>query len=278
MPIVEELLELEDTSTEVVDFAPVAKKKNTTPSDSSDHAAPPSKASWQKPVVIVALLAVAVTLWIHLDSKFGSIQSNLTDMSSRIGKLEGRFDQIDADQKKLNGRLEQQDTINLDSIRTTIEIAEKNRTALPATQLATYKNVVLGLQSSPSKEFWVTVAAIINYESLLNQIKGGAPNPEKVSKPCAMFTNEGGLHSFHNEFIGIPVSNCVVDLDSQKFSDVTFTNSVVRYHGGPFTFHNVKFVNCRFVLELKSAPSTPDQKNLLLALLGSDQKTVQISR
>jgi len=64
-------------------------------------------------------------------------------------------------------------------------------------------------------------------------------------------------------------------MDRQAFKDVTFTNSVVRYHGGAVSLSNVTFVNCRFVLDLFSAPASQPQQLLLLALLESpDLRTV----
>ena len=87
-----------------------------------------------------------------------------------------------------------------------------------------------------------------------------------------------GIVSRYNIFQDSRFEKCIVDLDRQAFKDVTFTNSVVRYHGGAVSLSNVTFVNCRFVLDLFSAPASQPQQLLLLALLQSpDLRTVNVS-
>jgi hypothetical protein len=72
--------------------------------------------------------------------------------------------------------------------------------------------------------------------------------------------------------------DCVVSLDTNSFENITFQNSVVQYRGGPVHLFNVKFVNCRFVLDLSDQPVTPAQEKILRALLDSpDQKNVRVS-
>lgn len=160
------------------------------------------------------------------------------------------------------------------SIRVAVQEAQTLGVVLPSSQLAKYKSTLR--QTSPSSaEFFSSVAAVINYQSWLNQKDGLAPDPAKVSRPC-MLTNEGSIRSYGNAIIGMPVSNCVVDLDTQLFSDVTFKDAVVRYHGGPVQLSNVTFVNCRFILNLP--PSAIPAQNLVFALLNSpNQEIVKIS-
>ena len=222
----------------------------------------------------------------NITKQLGPINDRLNALTQQVGQLQGRFQQLDTGQKKLENRLGQQEALNrlqdpgriLATIRAEIQTAENQKQLLPASQLADYRNAVRALSSS-TLDFWKTSAAIINYQSLINQLSGEAPDPAKVSKPCGGLTTGGRLFSHNNMFQGLDVSNCVVDLDTNAFENVTFRNSVIRYHGGPVSLANVSFINCRFVLELKTPPSTPAQKNLLLALLDSpDQKTVQFSK
>jgi hypothetical protein len=92
-----------------------------------------------------------------------------------------------------------------------------------------------------------------------------------------MTTSGGGIISRNNSYTNLTLSNCIVDLDTNYFESVTFVNSVVRYHGGAISLRGVGFINCSFVLDLKTQPTTSAQRTLLLAILKSpDQKTVQI--
>ena len=71
----------------------------------------------------------------------------------------------------------------------------------------------------------------------------------------------------------------MIVLDTESFHDTTFQGSVIIYHGGSVELGGVKFVNCRFVLDLPPQLEIPTDKNLLLTLLdSSDQKSIQISR
>jgi hypothetical protein len=114
------------------------------------------------------------------------------------------------------------------------------------------------------------VAAIINYQSKIDQLSGEAPDPVKISKPCGGLTaGTGG----HNLFARMTFSNCIVDLDTDDmFQNVTFINSVIRYKGGPANLFNVAFVNCTFQLDLPPN-SSPAKPNFLFALLDSPKQT-----
>lgn len=324
MAIVEELLELEDTTSGVVDFAPVSPKKSTTPA--SPVPVPPETLGWnpsrhgnfaQWASAVGSLFAIGLTLWFHytanasvasdehvgtivdaklnpavkgindsiskqlepITKKLDEVASKVDDAQGQLRRLRGDVDDQGQKQKQLLAGARMQDPARiLATIRAEIELAQARGKPLPVSDLNDYRNAVQALPAS-AHEYWTTVAAIINYQSLINQMSGEAPDPAKVSKPCGMLTNGGRILNYGNSFSGFKVSNCVVDLDTQVFNNVTFTDSVVRYHGGPVTLKSVRFVNCRFVLELETPPSTPAQKNLLLALLESpDQKTVQISK
>jgi hypothetical protein len=326
MAIVEELLELEDTASGVVDFAPVSpnEKKSTTPA--SPVPAPPETLGWnpsrhgnfaQWASAIGSVLAIGLTLWFHytanasvasdehvgtivdaklnpavkgindsiskqlepITRKLDEVASKVDDAQGQLKRLRGDVDNQAQKQKQLMAVVRVQDPSRvLATIRAEIQVAQASGKLLPISDVNDYRDAVRALPAS-AHEYWTTVAAIINYQSLLNQMSGEAPDPATVSKPCPMFTNDQNHLSYGNTFNGFVISKCVVDLDNQIFKDVTFTNSVVRYRGGPVALNGVTFVNCRFVLGLVKAPSTRAQENLLLALFNSpDQKTIQISK
>jgi hypothetical protein len=165
----------------------------------------------------------------------------------------------------------------LTGLRTAIETAHKKSEIIPKLELADYKQT---LQKSPSSSagYWATLAALINYQSFINQLNGEAPDPSTVSKPCPMVA---GPMAHDNTFSGFAISGCIVDLDTETFENITFRNSVIRYRGGPVSLLNVRFINCRFILDVPANPvlaPTSSPARLLLALLNSpDQKNVQVS-
>jgi hypothetical protein len=96
-----------------------------------------------------------------------------------------------------------------------------------------------------------------------------APNPLQVAKPCPGVTkgpgDSGNLIQGPWRFTA-----CVVDLDGtqNEVEGAVFQNSVIRWHGGPVTIKSATFINCRFVIDIKTEPARPD---LLKQLLASDQ-------
>jgi hypothetical protein len=118
-------------------------------------------------------------------------------------------------------------------------------------------------------EYWKAVAALINYQSGLNQKEGIAPDPALISRPCNLL--KGALQD-HVSFY-----QCVVDIDGANLTSALFQNSVVRYHGGDVFLSEVAFINCRFVIDLPK--ETIPSPQLLTALLKSDdQKAVKLTR
>ncbi len=218
-----------------------------------------------------------------LGGRLSGIDHKLNDMDQRLSRLEGRFQQQDAEQKKIAAQLERQESLArlinpsrlLATIRAELQVAQANGRILPASDLADYRNAMRELPAS-AYEYWSTVAAIINYQSLLNQMSGEAPNPSKISRPCGMVTTGDGLFSEGNVIVHQVISECVVDLDTEVFQDVTFKDSVIRYHGGPTILDKVTFINCTFLLDLKASQS-PTHPEVLRSLLDSDQKKVTLS-
>jgi hypothetical protein len=212
-----------------------------------------------------------------LSDKIDKLSDKIDALSQRVARLEGPDGRI----AKLETRTDQQASLArvmdpsrvLATIRADIQIATSSGKVVPTLDLIDYKNAVQALPAS-AREYWTTVAAIINYQSLINQMSGEAPDPAKVSRPCIGITEGTGGY---NLIIGAPISHCVVDLDSTHNAlwNVVIKDSVIRYHGGPVNVSAV-FVNCTFILDLPPNKA-PAQPVILYALLNSDQRTVRVS-
>jgi hypothetical protein len=204
-------------------------------------------------------------------------------VAKKLGPVEDQLRKLDNTQQAIKKQVEQQQSLaRIDSperilaiIRGEIGIAQRGPYApLPMTQLVDYKRAVTALPPS-AMGYWETVAAIINYQSLLNQLAGIAPDPAKVSGRCLGLTNDDRMRSSGNTISQVPISNCLVDLDTQTFSQVTFRNSVIRYHGGGVSLQDVRFINCRFILDFQPEAKPPAQERLVLAILNSpDQQSI----
>ena len=142
--------------------------------------------------------------------------------------------------------------------------------------LVDFKLAVRALLQSTAA-YWKTVAALINYQSLIDQLSGRAPDPSTVSRVCGGVTDDparGVRGGRDNLFEGVIFSRCLVDLDVNAFHNVVFQDSVIRYKGGPMNLSNVRFINCRFVIDVPaSAPANPPENRLLFALLNSPSLT-----
>jgi hypothetical protein len=161
-------------------------------------------------------------------------------------------------------------------IRAEIELADMSGKLLAASDLADYRNVALELPPS-ANEYWTTLAAIINYQSKLNQMSGEAPDPLKISKACGGLTNNENMRNPGNSYMNERLTNCVIDLDNESLLGVTVVNSVIRYSGGPVNLNDVRFLNCRFILSV-DVKTKPANSGLLLALLDSpDQKDIRLN-
>jgi hypothetical protein len=217
----------------------------------------------------------------HVDEKFGELSSQIHALDVRIARLEGPNGRI----SKLETRTDRQISLariidparTLATIRAEIQIAKTNNKFKPVSDLIDYKNAVRELPSS-AYEYWQTVAAIINYQSEINQMSHQAPDPAKISRPCAGFTEGTGGN---NLLVGTyTFDGCVVDLDTMHnyVQDAIYRNSVIRYHGGPIRAAHITFVNCAFVLDFPANMTAPAYPSVLFSLLDSpDQKTVTIT-
>jgi hypothetical protein len=214
----------------------------------------------------------------HTDEQVGALNKQIEELSGKVGNLFGLMGKVAsletrADRLDSVARLEAPGRV-LATIRDEIEAAQRSGKPVPVATFVDYKNA---MQELPPSEYayWLTVATIINYESKLNQMSGSAPDPAKVSRPCWGVTNEGNYHSSGNTLEGATLSNCIVDLESGVFLNDTFVNSVIHYNGGSTTLTNVRFINCRFILNIQPNNS-PASTTLLTALLNSDQKNVSL--
>lgn len=162
------------------------------------------------------------------------------------------------------------ETSELSNIRATVQMAEAQRTILPPSQIAKYKDTLRAMSPSVG-QYWATAAAIINYQSLVNQVNHQAPDPTQVAKPCYL------ENARNNVFRNDDFADCVFVLDNETLEHTTLRDSVVIYHGGSVTLADAKFVNCRFVLDFTDR-EIPARTDLLLTLLASpNQRDVQIS-
>jgi hypothetical protein len=218
----------------------------------------------------------------HIDSKIDPLNTKIDGLSERVSRIEGSLGNRVS---KLETKTDQQTSLAkvldpnvvLATVRMGLQTAASGNKQLPKAELVDYRNVVQAMPSS-AYEYWTTVAAIINYQSKLNQMSGEAPDPRRVSKNCGAFTLNPAIKSDHVTVSRQRLSNCIVDLDipGMTYMNVVVSDSVVRYSGGPVQLINVTFINCYFDLNIKSPPSPPPSNgDLLIALLESpDQKSV----
>lgn len=221
----------------------------------------------------------------HIDEKFGELSNQIHALDVRIARLEGpltsRVSELEKNSKQQAAlaKLTDPDRASraLGIIQTELRTAQSSARLLPISDLDVYKNAVRALPQS-AREYWTTIAEIINYQSFLNQKNGHAPDPARISRPCLGFTaGTGG----GNLFVGGPITlrGCVVDLDSthNAMTSAIIIDSVVRYHGGPVHVGSILFVNCAFELQLPP-DKTPAQPAILYSLLNSaDLRNVTIN-
>jgi flagellar biosynthesis chaperone FliJ len=221
-----------------------------------------------------------------VDKKLDPINRKLTDLDEKISDVQGQLKRLGATVQQQKRKEDQQTSLAeltdpdrasraLATIRTEIQVAEDNARVLPISDLDVYRGAIQALPAS-TREYWMTVATIINYQSFLNQLNHEAPDPATVSRMCLGLTGGTGGSNVYSDW---QISNCILDLDTTHnvLINSVVRNSVVRYHGGRVAMHNVLFVNCRFVLELTDFPQNPAHPDLLRALLDSDQKQVTLS-
>jgi hypothetical protein len=113
--------------------------------------------------------------------------------------------------------------------------------------------------------YWTAASAIINFSS----------SPEALEKPHMVYGVCGGMFEGLRSLKGSMLQNCVQVLDGMSFESVTFSNSIIRYNGGPVELKNVAFVNCAFEVTLTREPPSIGQK-LTDVLLASNPSNFRI--
>lgn len=260
--------------------------------------------------VVISLVLGAVNLWLtynwhneagqskasddhmnkliddKLDPKLEKINERLDQLTKELGQIQGTLRIYTTAQERLTWRSDQQIALSnmtqpkrteqaLAVIRIEVGKAQATKQPLAASAIADYRAAVRDLPDTAAG-YWKTVAAVINYQSFLDQKAGSAPGPRSVARPCAGLTEGLGTS---NTFRNITISKCVLDLDitHDVLENVTIRNSVIRYHGGPVTVHNAVFIDCYFDVDLTKSPN-PSQTQLLRAILSSpDPKTVALA-
>jgi hypothetical protein len=197
-----------------------------------------------------------------LRDKVAQLDKDVGEAQGELKRMKARAKDRDQEQGELRAQI-QDPVLILGTIRKEIQTAQANKTALPEPQLVLYRKALFDFQPGVP-EYWTTLAAIVNYQSWLNQKNAVAPDPAKISRPCKVLT--GG----HDNIIMGEYRDCIVDLDTQSFVGATFIDSVIRYRGGSTSLVNVRFINCYFILDL---PSSSAPNNLLFALLISTNQT-----
>jgi hypothetical protein len=79
----------------------------------------------------------------------------------------------------------------LAGIRVSLEQAQDRKKILPDLTLTEYRKKVQTLPTT-ARDYWATAAAIINYQSYVNQMENKAPNPLQVAKACQFVTKGSG--------------------------------------------------------------------------------------
>lgn len=216
----------------------------------------------------------------HIDTKIDGLSAQIQALDIRIARLEGPLARKVA---QLEKQSQQQASLakvldpnrTLATIRMEIDASERSGHLLSVSDVLDYKNIASALPQT-AYQYWQTAAAIINYQSKINQLSGEAPDPNKVSGPCFGLTSAGSMTQRSNSFIGAFFSSCVVDVDTNLFANTVFKDSVIRYHGGKVRMSNVTFINCWFQLDVPPGPSPVDrgQQFLVTLLSSADQKHI----
>jgi hypothetical protein len=204
------------------------------------------------------------------------INEKLDPLIAQLNQVTGQINQMNW-QRNLSelkeGPREAPGTANsrsevMSNLRANLVEAQKLQQKLPLAE------AVQRIQEVPNstQDYWATIASIINYQSYLNQLEGHAPDPNKVARPCPFAT--ASAHISNNELGGTQhFTDCYIDLDTNGnvIDDAIIKDSVVRYHGGNINFKHAVFNNCRFIVELRAPQLRTPARDLLVALLNSDQ-------
>jgi hypothetical protein len=222
-----------------------------------------------------------------IDQKLELISKRLDEVSSKADDAEGQLKRLRDDVNRQAREQQQQASLAmlttpesgsqvLAEMRAAISAAQVNNKPLPVSELTNFKQGIQAIRPSV-RDYWATVAAIINYQSYLNQKDRHAPDPSTVAHKCGGLTAGTGGNNLIQGYVVI--KDCILDLDKthNTLQGLTFQDSVIRYGGGQLTgIRNLTFVNCYFILDmpLERPPFHPE---ILIALLDSNQQRVNLS-
>lgn len=212
----------------------------------------------------------------RIDGKLGPINQKLSDLAAAVEYIKGQVGdvarlQTQTEKLKAVIRLQSPER-TMRAIRTEIATAQDNGERVPASDIADFKAALQEI-SPAAPDYLTTLATVVNYQSYVNQRAGLAPNPRAVSRQC------------FGEYKSLKMKDTVLDgciltlAGTTDLDSIVFANSVIRYEGEPISLHNVRFINCNFIIDVKGKLATPARKNppFLLALLTSpDQKSVAV--
>lgn len=201
------------SSNVIIFYAPMHKSAPKIPPPDSP---PPSTSSfWQRHgntaqwasacIASLAALVSAISLLLTLHWHNAAAASTTADdhvqvlIDKRLDPINQRLDHLTEQVNDVVGQLKRIDEENrLANIRTALQVATDTKKLVPPAEMVRYRNTISALPSS-AKDYWTTVAAIINYQSLLNRMLNLAPDPSAVSRPCLELTaGIGRYNTFHD--------------------------------------------------------------------------------
>lgn len=137
-----------------------------------------------------------------------AMQRAIQPVSEQLRELGSKLNGVENSQKNLTQRIASQEAINrlsdpnrtLAVIRAELELARQSSQVIPKSQLVDYRNALSALPES-APNYWATVADVVNYQSLVNQLSGKAPDPRSASRPCLGITGQGPGFISRDQFL-----------------------------------------------------------------------------
>lgn len=268
----------------------------------ADAVAPLKPRGWRKAVfiirelgpiigtvaVVVALLAIVVTLGIFTSNGITKNAEFRTHTEDRLTTIEGTLAKINA---TLDGTKLKQTSSNpasLESIteaKNVLTAAVANKTKIDPTIVKDAGvKFVEASQNAPAA--WDAALAFLNYKSFLNSLASGSPISDSVGPIMIESTkynipeanvlepfrehgqltvpsNAPNIPQFRSLRAPNPNENTTVGpsflvfeggvllLDGLYLKRIVFRNTHIVYHGEPITLDNVFFIDCTFEIDLK---------------------------
>lgn len=225
---------------------------------------------------IATLIVVTVTLGLHLDNKFGTVQKDTQGIKERMGKVEDAIkvltnQQSEATQKLIHDLLSAATKATDPAIAAralgaasslTAALREKKQTASPEFFRDAIDIVSQNKQPTVQTAVFDAQRQLAEYRSTLQplppQIPHGGFECAPGSNVSSVFGPSGNQRTADRLIAGATIRNCPQTLDGFTWVNVVFINSTISYKGGPVVLTNVSFINCTFV-----APRTDDGARML---------------